>query len=633
MVHFGGSSYLHAMDREKADELNLSTRSLGTSARMGDVLQSLKGELSAGATHVELVFSGKGKGSLQGQNVNPEMFDKVKREEIRQLAKLNDTSLSTHASVAVSGVAGFAENKFSDRAQKEALIEIKRTIDFAAATAEGGAVVVHTSEFPREVKDKRFKLGPEGQEVIYLADKNSGQIISVNKSQKLLLPQWERDKNGNYVDTNGKPIHEFHNFEDRVPIVDKSDNVQFQEVTFEDVKQDVALWNKHNPHEKPKNAEKEFLFIQHFQQLQAEEPRLYEYQREYKRMDTLSKEFKKDIDAWKVLEKETPKEKQENLRAAFEGIYQKKLQGAGIELKKDERPSEALAAFSNRIEREARKFREGYVGLQRHRKELEKTYASVDHIETVGLERSAKAFAEAGIYAYQLEKQKGLKKSLFVSPENLFAEWGYGAHPDELRDLIQASRKEMTEQLVKKGTSKNEAKKIAEDHIKATFDIAHANTLAKYFESDPKLTPDEKKKEFDKWLLGKVGELQKDNIIGHVHMSDNFGYFDEHLNIGGGNAPIREFLKVLKDKKYEGDLVIEWGAQGPDEPSGATLAAWAELARSPIYSVEGVGPRWSELETGGYFGRASSPFLSVGKYATAMGKDWQLWGYSEAPIE
>ncbi|HLC22671.1 MAG TPA: hypothetical protein VJJ79_02765, partial [Candidatus Nanoarchaeia archaeon] len=244
MVHFGGSSYLHAMDREKADELNLSTRSLGTSARMGDVLQSLKGELSSGATHVELVFSGKGKGSLQGQNVNPEMFDKVKREEIRQLAKLNDTSLSTHASVAVSGVAGFAENKFSDRAQKEALIEIKRTIDFAAATAEGGAVVVHTSEFPREVKDKRFKLGPEGQEVIYLADKNSGQIISVNKSQKLLLPQWERDKNGNYVDTNGKPIHEFHNFEDRVPIVDKSDNVQFQEVTFEDVKQDVALWNK-----------------------------------------------------------------------------------------------------------------------------------------------------------------------------------------------------------------------------------------------------------------------------------------------------------------------------------------------------------------------------------------------------
>ncbi len=117
-------------------------------------------------------------------------------------------------------------------------------------------------------------------------------------------------------------------------------------------------------------------------------------------------------------------------------------------------------------------------------------------------------------------------------------------------------------------------------------------------------------------------------------MSDNFGYFDEHLNIGGGNAPIREFVKTMKDAGYEGNLIVEWGAQGPEEQSGANLAAWANLARSPIYRVDGVGaPAWRDIEHSGYFGRGSSPAHAVGRYATGMGKDWQLWSYSEAPIE
>ena len=218
----------------------------------------------------------------------------------------------------------------------------------------------------------------------------------------------------------------------------------------------------------------------------------------------------------------------------------------------------------------------------------------------------------------------------------MFAEYGYGGHPDELRTIVQESRKAMVEKLEKTfGIKGKEAKKIADDHIKATFDAGHANTWAKYFEEDPKLSPEENKKKFDTWLVGEVKKLRDDGILGNVHLSDNFGYQDEHLNVGGGNAPLRELVELFRDKKYEGKIVVEWGAQGPEEQqeAGALLSAWANLAGSPIYRVEGVSPRWSDIENGGYFGASSSPFHVSGAYGAGLSKDWRLWSYSEAPIE
>ena len=117
---------------------------------IGDPWTSIKTAVTAGASHVELGFMGMQKGSLSSPtSVTPEIIGKTKREDIRQFAKINNVTLSTHASANVMGFAGLREDRFDDNAAAQAVYEVKRAIDFAADTAEGGAVVVHTGEFPR----------------------------------------------------------------------------------------------------------------------------------------------------------------------------------------------------------------------------------------------------------------------------------------------------------------------------------------------------------------------------------------------------------------------------------------------------------------------------------------------------
>jgi hypothetical protein len=254
------------------------------------------------------------------------------------------------------------------------------------------------------------------------------------------------------------------------------------------------------------------------------------------------------------------------------------------------------------------------------------------------VKKSAETLADAAIYAFQIEKQKKIDKPMFIAPENMMAEWGYGSHPDELKNIVQKSREKMEELLLARHLvkDKEEAKKVAKEHIKATFDIGHANTWAKYFDAEnPNLTPEERKKKFDKWLLDKIKELSDAKVLGHIHLSDNFGYYDEHLAPGMGNAPMEKFMEIIKkDPNYEGKVIVEWGSQPVEQRSESMLGAWAKLASSPIYRVEGMATqKWNDIENSGYFGRMSSPANIVGNYGSSMGKDWALWSYSEAPIE
>ena len=80
MVQFN-TSYFNTLDKPRPKEASIGE--FGTSAKMGDILDALKGEINVGAKHVELGFTGKEKGSLSQMNTTPEMFDKLKREEVR----------------------------------------------------------------------------------------------------------------------------------------------------------------------------------------------------------------------------------------------------------------------------------------------------------------------------------------------------------------------------------------------------------------------------------------------------------------------------------------------------------------------------------------------------------------------
>ena len=632
MVQFN-TSYFNTLDKPRPKEASIGE--FGTSAKMGDILDALKGEINVGAKHVELGFTGKEKGSLSQMNTTPEMFDKLKREEVRQLAKINGVTLSTHATLAISGVSGITEQGFSDKARTGNLMELKRTIDFAADTARGGAIVVHTNEFQREVKDKQFIMGSKKDETIFIADKESGKLYGFKKEDKLSIPEWKTDKKGNYIDIDGKPIDKFNDYSKRVLKQNINEKQQWEEIDYEGFAKKVKEWNTAHPKEKPLVPEKEFFFLQHLQKIQAESPRGMQYLQSASEAQKQYQKMVEDAKAFKELEK-GKKYDDKFLLKMLSNEYSEGL----IQKYKDEKltPSRILEKEAERIKGEASFYMEGYIGFERQKMEIEKIYERADTIENVGVQKSAETLAEAAIYAYDIGKQKKIEKPMFIAPENMMAEWGYGSHPQELKNLIIKSREEMAEMLIKRNIvkDKKEAEKIAKEHIKATFDIGHANTWAKYFNAEnANLSADERKKKFDEWLIDQVKDLSKAGVLGHIHLSDNFGYYDEHLSPGMGNAPMEKFMEIIrKDPNYEGKVIVEWGSQpSPEQRSEAMLGAWAKLASSPIYRVEGGGPKWTDIENSGYFGRMSSPANIIGNYGSSMGKDWALWSYSEAPIE
>ena len=558
-----GTDYWHSLDKDTARRYNLNANYIGISTPpFRDQLESLKTRIFQGASQVELGFTGRGKGSASQGSITPEQLGKEEREQVRLLAKLNNIELSTHTTVGVGSLSGFDErqNVFNPEAQEANMQEVRRTIDFAAETARGGPVVVHTGEFPRPIdkfKDEQFQnyQGEEEHAPVYLADPETGQVIPLRRDTKILEPEeWEDEAK-------------------RIPKMENGE-IKFKEQRYKDIVED---FNKLSDEEKQnfKNDPGIYFYNKYadrqIQQLQGEQNRYYSWAEE--------------------------------------------MQG------KDEN--------------QARYFREAALSHARQVAELKNQLARIQPIEQVGVQRSADALARAGIYAFQKEREEKLEKPLFIAPENIFPEMGYGSHPAELKNLIATSRERMQEKLwdgekhaptpegQKLGIySQQKAHQVAEDHIKATFDIGHLNTWKKYFRGT--------EEEYNQWVEKQIDTLTKDKSVGHAHITDNFGYFDEHVTPGEGTAPVAGFIKKLKESGYEGKFIIEPGAQD--------VKAWTGAMRSfnsPVYRINGGSASWTEVE-GGYFSQARSPTYVVGGYSpgASLGEeynDWRFW--SRLPIE
>ncbi len=643
-----GSDYWHTLDRKDT----LKPKEFGISSKMGDVVQNLKADITAGASHVELGFMGAGK--VFGGDKTPESFDNLKREEIRQMAKVNNVTVSTHASLKLSGMTGLDREQkfFSDRAAENNLIEIKRTIDFAGEACNGGPVVVHTDEFPREVsRHAEFEVPGgelEKEEIVSLVDESTAQLVRFQKGQILHMPKhWKKTKDGkHYVDIEGNPINDEWEFIKRVPDTNKDGEVDFEAVNFNTVKKWTEDYNQKHPNREPLNPDKQFFLLLQKSKLEQAAPFAHNYGTAYKNALETVEKAKKHLKDW---EKGGKAKDPESERYMFEREHGNFLARNRFEIKKEEKPTEALKRFIKEHTQYAQAEKEGYIGYAKQIEEIKHLQKNVTELENYGVRRSAKYMAKAALYALQKEEQLKKRhehkdmKEIFIAPENVFPEGGYGAHPDELKRLVEESRDKMVTFLTKReidnrhnpyyksGLSKQEAKKLAESHIKATFDIGHAYTWKKFFKGDPKKTPEQNSKDFEIWLMRKVDELNKDKIIGHVHVSDNMGYFDEHLTPGYGEVPIDQFVKKMKEAGHDRPFVVEWGAQSETEPYGAMLGAWANVAKSPIYRIDGTQQSWSDIENVGYFGRSSSPNFTIGKYGPS--KDWNAWGWSEAQIE
>lgn len=292
------------------------------------------------------------------------------------------------------------------------------------------------------------------------------------------------------------------------------------------------------------------------------------------------------------------------------------------------------------------------------------TYETRQHLITPikRLEKyGVRNYAEAGLHAMQ--KTRDPNNPVTVTIENLFPE-KFGGNLEELKWLVKKSRERMADFLTKpkidigvsrkpiemdedklnkgllqenpyyKGVSREEAEKIAERHIKVTLDTGHLNMWRKYWQDDPKLTKEQNEDAYKKWILTQVESLAKEGMIGNVHLADNFGYQDDHLAPGQGNAPIKEVVNILKKHGYDKSYTVEPGADATSDLSDfhGLMKTWRHFG-APIYGVGlggggGMAQSWTDVQHS-YFGQNRPPYYIFGGYAPS--NDWTMW--SQVPLE
>ncbi len=633
------NGYLNAMDRFEKEfdipsisgkgvpkpEALIPIREIGVSIMATrDAIQPLIAKIREGASKVEIGFMGSGKGSIFSGQITPEGVDAEQRQAIREIAKINKVELSTHASVGTGGFAGFTNRGFDDSTREQNIQELKRAIDFAADTAQGGAITVHMDEFVRPISEVQggFLAHPDEKNTttFYLVNEKTGDIIrSVSKDVPINTPIWRKAEKGERANEFGEALDNFNN---RVPKIKKDENgnptdkFDIQTLKWEDknATNDILRETEKRNRNRPKNdqlkPEQVYYEIQvESKKYQLEGERLFHMQ-DYDKHLREKKTIEKNIDELKA--GKTLKIQDEETGKITEQEIPAEQRKALIEKQQDQ-----LSHVNHQISR----INSAAISYQEQLQEFEQQMKNIKPMEKVALGKSTEALGRAGLYAYDVEQAKGLNKNkdkpLFIAPENLFAE-KYGSHPDELKALIEGSREQMKILLQKRGMKESEAQQIAGDHIKATLDIGHLNTWRKYFQAkDANESIESRDKRFNTWVIDKIKELNKGNIIGHIHITDNFGYHDEHLTPGQGNAPIMDFIKEMqkhfKDKPL--DLVVEPGAQDPAKQYEALYGGWKLFGHS-IYGISAPGKKPFDMGgQRGYFGTTVPPQFLFGEMA------------------
>lgn len=570
---------------------------------MQDQVQTLKQRIYQGASLVELGFMGRGKGSMNQGATTPGMYGTPHRQALRELAKQNEIKLTTHATTGTGPLSGFGQQGFSEDARRQALEEMERAIDFAADVAQRGPVVVHTGEFNRRVSDTRGKFTKyksfEDASPDYFVDARTGSIVDqVRKGEEIYWPEMKRNEDGSLAtDQYGQFIPDFNASEGGYKMHKLSDEDiglikdHYQRLAKQEGREvkisDAEAIERAKLEGQLRNAEAWGAMQE--SRVEEENASIRDLERQRanleKRWDLLDEdgrqEWKRNLLQYYTRGTEPPHMRGLNALEVMDKIIDQ--QRAGVKYNQD------VATYYKQQARNS-----------------EAVLKNLKSVEEYAKEKTADTIALAGIYAMDKSAHNNFdggkaKSPIFISPENVFAEQ-YGSHPDELREIITSSRKAMADHLMKdRNLSAADAKRRAEQHIKATFDIGHANMWKKYYNG--------KAADFDKWIVSEAEKLAKEGIIGHVHVSDNLGFNDEHLAPGQGNTPINEFVKRMKQAGLS-DVIVE-----PSHNDFEVLReGWRTMAGAISQNFPVAGDRWVNIEHS-YFGRAGSPYFLYGELA------------------
>ncbi|MDO8741355.1 MAG: TIM barrel protein [Candidatus Woesearchaeota archaeon] len=638
----------------------------------GTFLQSFQAAIREGAGQVELATQMEGAEPGTGA----ESYGKEARQELKDLAIANQVRItSIHAPHQIGNLSGFDPQRgFNDEVRKTALEEVKKAIEFASDVG-GQAVVVHTGEYQRPFSDQEWnKMGEfrgydeeATRATVWMVDDRTGHVLGdVKRSQVVYEPVYKTAETNGFVGkVDPKTGHVFRKddwvdmrgtwldptkAEDlfkRVPIWDETrSRFETKRLTWDDFVKRAEEWTIEHPGDKKLPEEMFYKTQLENQMLQARGSSLYHAQF-YERYKKDRDRALKALEYYEKLESNIPEDEKWKIMKEMGGEL------GGLVPPEVKKPSEWLKENINQLEKHLQFTHESSASADAQADLIQEQLKHVLPVNKYAIEQSLKSYAQAGIYAMQQSTEKHLKNDVFVAPEHIFPEMGYGSHPKELIQLVKGAREKMIEFLTEKkisdpeghrdregniimvenpyfrGISKEQATKEAENHIKATLDTQHLGMWWKYFQPKPGETNEQTRKRFDSWYMDQIKELEKEKILGHVHIVDGFGRGHTHLPAGQGLTPIQSAVEYLMKKGFKGTLVSEGFAEGGRRQ---LTESW-RLFGSPIYGA--VGPmrggsttKWSDVENS-YFGKTQTPYYVFGAYSPS--NDWTLW--TQVPLE
>src|SRR3989339_316912 len=223
------------------------------------------------------------------------------------------------------------------------------------------------------------------------------------------------------------------------------------------------------------------------------------------------------------------------------------------------------------------------------------------------IKNASETISNVAMSAYKEFKDK----APLISIENPPVGMGL-SRAEDLKDLIEASRKKFIEKAKESGMSSSQANDHANKLIGATWDVGHINMLRKFGYGE-------------KELLKETSKIAP--FVKHIHLSDNFGLEHTELPMGMGNVPIKKELEIIGEYNKKAKKIIETGGNWYQFFQKSPLRETLEAFGSPIYGMK-MQSYWNQVPamSGGYFSGqgATLPDIHFQTYGT---------GFSGLPTE
>ncbi len=494
----------------------------------------------------------------------------------------------------------------------------------------------------------------------HLVDDRTGRVIQeIRLNQELFYPKWNRspDQKGTYADQKGNKVAPGDyvdydgnkvDFEHRVPVYDhEKGTFEVEKKTWRDFTAEAKERTQYqiqkfiNQNARQPNAEEreelsitpQEAFFHATVESQVATARGYaaRYETQVRESFENLERLKKAKKFYDDLEANIPAEEKFRLLQA-----EARRMGVSAHLIPPDYkyPSEILDREIKDTEKLIHGEKDFITGQKQQAADLELQRQHMKTLDKYAIEKSIDSYAELGIYAMEETKNNPFvraDKPLFVGPELGWPQ-AYGGHPDEFIELIKKSREKMAERLAhERNMSEQQAKELAEKHIKGLFDTSHLGMWLRNFRRKPGESEDTRIKEFNKWFMDQSKKLADSNTVGSIQAVDSATGAHGHLPPGQGIFPVVEAVKEFKKRGWKGFVVSEGHEEEQFGKGRIVTETWRAFG-SPIYRFPapqgGPGPRWGDVQSS-YFGRTEPPMYIFGAYAPS--NEWTLW--SQVPFE